>query len=270
MALSKNLHLGHDGTACPHAYYVRQDTDRFISTLHAQGSWQPGEQHLAPAAGLVLAEAERRLPGDKLISRVTFDVLGVIHSGPFTIEVDVVRPGRTIELIEARMCHGHQTSIQARIWRLETSDTTSIQALEWNTLPPRETMPTVRLGDIWTGGFMATLEAHQSTGNRPGRGQTWLRTEVPLVADEIDPPVAGFTKLVDTVNGISARLHSDQAFFANVDLTVHFIRQPTPGWVGFDTHVNFGPTGLGETFAVLSDAHGPVGTVAQSLTLRLR
>ena len=53
-----------------------------------------------------------------------------------------------------------------------------------------------------------------------------------------------------------------------MDLTVHFLRQPEAGWVGFDTRVSFGPTGLGETLSVLSDLRGPVGTAAQSLTVR--
>ena len=270
MTLSQNIHMGHDGSAYPDAYYVRQNGDRFLSTMHSQGSWQPGEQHLSPAAGLVLAEAEHRLPSDKLISRVTFDVLGVIHSGPFAIDVEVVRPGRTIELVEARMRHGTQTSVLARIWRLQPSDTTSIQGLEWDALPPPEAYPSIRMSSIWEGGFMATLEARRNPQNRPGRGQTWLRTTMPLVAGEADPPIATFVKLIDTANGLVARLHSDQAFFANVDLTVHFTRQPEAGWVGFDTYVNFGPNGLGETFSVLNDIHGPVGTAAQSLTLRLR
>jgi hypothetical protein len=50
---------------------------------------------------------------------------------------------------------------------------------------------------------------------------------------------------------------------------VHFFRQPEAGWVGLDTRVNFGPTGLGETFSVLSDTCGPVGTAGQSLTVRV-
>ncbi|WP_322994791.1 thioesterase family protein [Castellaniella sp.] len=270
MPIATNLHLGHDNTAYPDAYYVRQNKDQFVSTLHSQGAWQPGEQHLAPAAGLLLAEIERRLPSDKLISRVTFDVLGVIHSGPFTVDVQVVRPGRSIELVEARMCHGDQVSVHARVWRLSASDTTSVEGLEWNPLPPPESLHPLAFSSIWDGGFIATLEARRGGDNRAGRGQSWLRTTTPLVAGEVDPPVAHFLKLVDTANGLAVRQQPDRVFFANVDLTVHFIRQPVAGWVGFDTRVSFGPTGLGETFSVLSDIHGPVGTAAQSLTLRLR
>lgn len=268
MAAAPNLHLGHTGDAYPDAYYVRQGESRYLSTLHAQGAWQPGEQHLAPASGLILAEVERRLPSDKLVSRVSFDVLGVIHSGEFVIDVQQVRPGRSIELIEASMRQGEQTSIRARIWRLASTDTHAVAGTEWGPMPEPESMRPLALPSIWGGGFIHSLEARQAADARPGKGRSWVRTRYPLVAGEIDPPAASFVKLLDTANGLVVRERPDQVFFANVDLTVHFLRRPEAGWVGFDTRVSFGATGLGETFSVLSDAHGPVGTAAQSLTVR--
>jgi hypothetical protein len=269
MPAAKNLHLGNGGEAYPDAFYERRGGERFVSTLHSQGTWQPGEQHLAPASGLVLAEVERRRPSDKLVSRASFDVLGVILSGEFTIDVEVVRPGRSIELVEARMRHGDLTSIHARIWRLAATDTTQVQGTEWTPLPPPDAMGPLMLSPRWPGGFAGSLEGRRAVDARPGRGLSWLRTRYPLVEGEIDPPVAGFLKLVDTANGLAARERPDKVFFANVDLTVHFFRTPEAGWVGFDTRATFGPTGLGETLSVLSDIRGPVGTAAQSLTLRM-
>lgn len=269
MPVATNLHLGHAGEAYPEAFYVRLGEHRFVSTLHSQGAWQPGEQHLAPASGLVLAEVERRLPSDKLVSRASFDVLGVIHSGEFTIDVEVVRPGRSIELVEASMRHGDLTSIRARIWRLAATDTMKVQGIEWAPLPPPDAMRPLAFSSVWEGGFIASLEARQDVDARPGRGRSWIRTRCPLVNGETDPPVAGFVKLVDTANGLVVREHPGSVFFANVDLTVHFFREPEAGWVGLDTRVNFGPTGLGETLSILSDIRGPVGTAAQSLTVRV-
>jgi len=269
MAVATNLHLGHGGEAYPDAFYVRLGGQRFFSTLHSQGAWQPGEQHLAPASGLVLAEVERRLPSDKLVSRASFDVLGVIHSGEFTIDVEVVRPGRSIELAEATMRHGNLASIRARIWRLAATDTTQVQGTEWIPLPAPDAMRLLAFSSVWSGGFVGSLEVRQDLGARPGRGWSWIRTPYPLVEGEIDPPFAGFLKLVDTANGLVVRERPGTTFFPNVDLTVHFFRQPEAGWVGFDTCVNFGPTGLGETLSVLNDIHGPVGTAAQSLTVRV-
>lgn len=269
MPAATNLHLGHAGAAYPDAYYVRRDASRFISTLHAQGAWQPGEQHLAPASGLVLAEVERRLPSDKLVSRASFDVLGVIESGEFTIDVHMLRPGRSIELIEASMRHGERTSIRARIWRLAATDTARVQGIEWTPLPPPDAMPAFAMSSLWNGGYIKSLEVRRDAGARPGSARSWIRTRLPLVDAEPDPPAAGFARLIDTANGLAVREDPGSVFYANVDLTVHFIRRPVAGWVGFDTRVSFGPTGLGETFSVLSDMHGPVGTAAQSLTVRL-
>jgi hypothetical protein len=268
MAHAANLHLGHAGEAYPDAFYVRLGADRFASTLHSQGAWQPGEQHLAVASGLLMAEVERRLPSDKLVSRASFDVLGVIHSGELSIDVQVMRPGRSIELVEASMRHGELTSIRARIWRLATSDTTHVQGIEWAPLQSIEAMRPLALASVWNGGFVHSLEVRQDANSRPGRGLSWVRTRYPLVAGEIDPPVAGFMKLIDTANGLVVREPPGRVFFANVDLTVHLFRQPEAGWVGLDTRVSFGPSGLGETFSVLSDISGPVGTAAQTLTVR--
>jgi hypothetical protein len=268
MTAPENLHLGHSSEAYPDAFFVRLGGNRFVSTMHSQGAWQRGEQHLAPASGLVLAEVERRLPSDKLISRVSIDVLGVIHSGECTIDVEMSRPGRSIELIEATMRHDVRTSIRARIWRLSSADTTHVQGIEWEPLPAPETMPTRLLPSEWGGGFIDSLEARQEVQARPGRGRSWIRTRYPLVEGEPDPPVAAFLKLLDTANGLVARERPERVFFPNVDLTVHFFRQPEAGWVGFDTRVNFGPTGLGETHSVVSDFRGPVGTAVQALTVR--
>lgn len=56
--------------------------------------------------------------------------------------------------------------------------------------------------------------------------------------------------------------------FPNLDLTAHLFTQPRGEWIGFDTTVSFGPTGLGLTSSVIYDTRGPVGTVSQILTVR--
>lgn len=266
---ASNQHLGHDGATVPDSYYVRLGEDRFASTLHSQGAWQPGEQHLAPASGLVLAEVERRLPSDKIVSRVSFDVLGVIHSGEFTVDVDVVRPGRTIELVEATMRHGERVSIRARVWRLLGSDTSAVAGDEWTPLPAPEDMPEQGLSERWGGGYIASLRGRQADDARPGHARSWITSDLPLVDGEVDPPAAALVKYVDTANGLAVRVDPRTTFFPNVDLTIHLIRTPTPGWVGLETRVAFGPTGVGETASVLSDVDGPIGTATQSLTVRM-
>ncbi|MGN5766350.1 acyl-CoA thioesterase domain-containing protein, partial [Acinetobacter calcoaceticus] len=72
------------------------------STVHAQGAWNPHEQHMAPASGVIAAELEQFSPRqDMRIGRISFDIFGLIAFGEFTIKTHVIRAGKTIELIEA-------------------------------------------------------------------------------------------------------------------------------------------------------------------------
>jgi hypothetical protein len=73
---------------------------------------------------------------------------------------------------------------------------------------------------------------------------------------------------VDTANGVAVRADPTHWAFPNVDLHIDLWREPVPGWVGFDTQVAFGPTGLGLTSSVLHDIEGPVGRAQQMLTVR--
>jgi hypothetical protein len=54
---------------------------------------------------------------------------------------------------------------------------------------------------------------------------------------------------------------------ATLDLTARLFAQPRGGWIGFDTTVSLGPTGLGLAHGVLYDTDGPFGTVSRCLTV---
>ena len=109
---------------------------------------------MSAASALVVHQLERALPTDKQISRITFDILGVIHSGEFDIEVETIRPGKTIELVEARMVHRAEhtgagvprTSVTARVWRLSSSDTSPVAGLEVAPFPDRSTFAPQSVG----------------------------------------------------------------------------------------------------------------------------
>jgi hypothetical protein len=69
---------------------------------------------------------------------------------------------------------------------------------------------------------------------------------------------------------MSVRADPAAVLFPNVDLTAHLFDQPRGEWLGLDTTVSFGPTGVGLTTSVVHDEHGPLGTSSQSLTVRPR
>lgn len=203
-----------------------------------------------------------------MVSRIAFDIFGVIPSGAVDIEARVIRPGRTIELVEAEMRAAGQVVVRATAWRLATSDTESIAGDPFEPMPGPDTGHPWRGTGIWGGGFIRSLEFRVLPGWQPGRGQVWLRSDVDLVAGEGSSTLACFIGLVDTANGIAVRADPQTLAFPNTDLTIHLFRSPVGSWVGLDTSVTFGPDGVGLTAATLHDVSGPVGRVAQTLTLR--
>ena len=47
-------------------------TASYLSNIHAQGAWNPHEQHMAPATGVLCAELEQFQPRDEMrIGRVS-------------------------------------------------------------------------------------------------------------------------------------------------------------------------------------------------------
>jgi len=256
----------------PTAYYERLDHERFQPTAHAQGAWNDHEQHMAPVSGLLAHALERHAPRpDLAMARVCYEILGLIPLEPTTVRVQTVRPGRTIELLEAVASVAGRDVVRARAWRLAAGDTSPVAGGLPPALPPRERCAPFDAPATWPGGYIRSLEVRRAPGQRPGEGQAWLRTSLPLVAGEPASPLAAFLGLVDTANGMNVRLDPREWAFPNVDLTVHLYRAPQGGpgrWIGLDTQVTVGAGGVGLTSTALHDEAGPVGRAEQILTVR--
>lgn len=260
------------------AYFHRIDATRFRPTPHAGGAWNPGEIHFSPLGGLMVhaMELHRAAIGDdgKQLGRVSFDILGFLADDVCGVNVETVRAGRTIELVQATVTIAGRAVAVGRAWFMVGGDTSAVEGGEPKQMPDPQDLAswdlkkTWDLTQTWNGGYVASLEERAVTPPQPGRTSAWLRTDVALVAGEPVGPTAAFIALVDTANGIAVRESPKEWMFPNLDLTIHLYRQPTGRWVGLDTTVTFGPTGRGLTSTELHDIHGPVGRAAQILTVR--
>lgn len=255
----------------PDSFYRDLGSGKFESTIHAQGAWNPEEQHMAPISGLLtqcLLDCEPR-EGMQL-GRLSFDIFGMIPGGEFAVTTAVVRPGRTIELLEARMEAGGRTAIVAKAWRLSSQDTSAVAGVEDPRIPgPEEAGPHEGM-TAWPGGFIRSLEVRVVPGHRPGRGQVWLRNPHAMVDGQQAPDVVRLVGMMDAANGIATRVApgGDSWMYPNVDLQIHLHRAPRGEWLGLDTRVTFGEHGVGLTSSVVHDLDGPFGRVEQILTVR--
>ncbi|MGW3497647.1 thioesterase family protein [Streptomyces sp. NPDC001020] len=258
--------------AAADSYYERIDDHRYKPTPHAGGAWDTDELHFSPLGGLIVHAIDRHLAArprnDMFLSRISFDILGRLALDECEIQVETVRPGRTIELLEAVVRVADRPVVRARAWLLAAVDTASIAGGPDGKLTPPEGLAPWPMSELWPGGFIASLDVRPLTQPQPGRATTWVSTRLDLVSGEPVSPLASYIALVDTANGIAVRQPPTAWMYPNVDLTIHLHRRPEGRWTGLDTSVTFGPTGQGVTSTVLHDVTGPLGHAQQILTVR--
>lgn len=253
------------------AYFERLGAARFRPTEHVSGAWDEATQHIGPALGLLVHAVESDLAARRddpmIISRLSYELLGVVPMDEVDVSVEVIRPGRTIELVEATYSHGARAGIRLRAWLQEPRDTAGIAGDVFDPIPAPSEMEPWDPTTVWRGGYLASAEVRR-TSDGPGRSRYWVRTDVPLLSGESVSTLARMAALFDIANGMAIRADPELVHYPNIDLTAHLVREPVGEWLGFDTRVTFGPGGMGLTASVIHDRQGPLGTVSQSLTVR--
>jgi acyl-CoA thioesterase len=255
------------------AYFERLGPTRFRATEHTSGAWEVTEQHIAPALGLLAhcLEKDRDARRDDALvtSRLSYDILGVVPVADVEVTTRVVRPGRTVELVEATLTYADRPVVRARAWMLQPHDTAVIAGGGLPGVPGPDRIPAWDVASVWPGGFIEGVEVRRAQ-TQPGRAVVWVRTPIALVAGEAVSDSARAAGLLDIANGMTVREDPRAVLFPNVDLTAHFLRPPQGEWLGFDITVSFGSEGIGLTHSIIHDTSGPLGSVAQSLTVRPR
>lgn len=252
-------------------YWHRTSAQTFAPTEHVGGAWDRATQHIAPALGLLAHAVERDLDarrgGDLVVSRLSYDILGTVPVEPVDVTVEVLRPGRTIELVQATASYAGRAVVILRAWLVESYGTAGLAGSDLPAIPGPDEVHPWDMSELWPGGFIASVEVRRKEMG-PGRSTCWVRTDHPLVADEPVSRLAAVAGLLDITNGVAVRTDPARVAFPNLDLTAHLLRPPAAGWLGLDTTVSFGPGGVGITNAVLHDEEGLLGTSAQTLTVR--
>ena len=250
----------------------------FEATELTRGPWDGASQHAGPPAALLGREIERvagvgSSPEDRLVGRVTFEILAPVPIGPMRVAAEVVRPGRRVDLVEALLSDGAgRPLVRARAWRLlrrEVDLPTGLPVRDRPLPPPPDDLPEADqfFPTGYDVGYHTAMEYRFASGSfvEAGPGVTWMRMRQPLVAGEEPTPLQRVLVVADSGNGISSTLDYRRFLFINVDLTVHLHRMPAGVWVCLDSVTVPEPTGVGLTDSVLFDERGPLGVAAQTL-----
>jgi hypothetical protein len=252
----------------------RVDGNRVLTSPDAAGPWDPGMQHGSAPASLVVWAAEAiATPVPMHIARVTIDLMRPVPVAPLTLETEVLREGRKIQLCAIRLRAGDAVVVGATVLKIKS------QALalppEVQDLPvelPGPDQSRVEPANFSSSPFVSgmSLRAARGSFGVPGPGAIWYRADRPLVEGS---PVSQAMRAVvaaDFCNGTSAVLDFRQWTFINADLTVSFARQPVGEWILLDAESWIGPDGAGLAMARLADERGYFGRAVQSLVIEKR
>jgi hypothetical protein len=256
------------------SYFIRVDEHRFVPQHACAGAWRTSELHIAPVNGLLLHELERwlgpRADDGKHITRISLDYLGVFDFTACEVAIEMLRPGRAVELIEVIVSQHGRAALRGRVWRVAATDTSEVAGGALDPLPGPEEAGPFDMTEVWPGDFIDSLDTRAVDGPIPGQTTAWITTPLPIVAGDATTDLSRYVMLIDTTNGIAVRRHPEEWQFPNVDLTIHLFRQPEGAWAGFETRVIFGDSGHGITGTNLYDERGHVGRADQALLVRPR
>jgi hypothetical protein len=257
----------------PAAFY-EQDGDRFVPTELTRGPWDPNSQHGGPPAALLGRAIERLGHTEEFqLGRITYEILRPVPLTPLSVEAEVVRPGRRVQMVEAILRAGEAEVIRARGWRLRR------ERLDLPAPDRGEPLPGPGAGEEGdfppTGeklGYHVAMDLRFIRGRftEPGPATVWMRMRQPLLAGEEPSPLQRLLVAADSGNGVSAALDWTRFIFINVDLTVQLERLPEGEWIGLDAVTLPQPTGVGTAEAVLHDEGGRVGRALQTLLVSPR
>src|SRR5712671_5850254 len=92
----------------------RVDGDRVVTGPNAAGPWDPGMQHGSAPASLVVWAAEAvPTPVPMRIARVTIDLMRPVPVAPLTLQTEILREGRKIQLCAVRLYAGGALALGA-------------------------------------------------------------------------------------------------------------------------------------------------------------
>jgi hypothetical protein len=253
-------------TACMSFYRPLPD-GRFLATTHTTGPWDARSQHGGPPSALLARAVEQVAPRDDvMVARTTVEILGPIPVGEISVSARLVRPGRSVELVEASLSAQGREVARASAWRVRRVAGAEVPSRRPAppALPPEE--PPV-LPEGWVQGYLQAMDWRWARGHfgRPGPATVWGRMRHALVEGEEPTPLQRVLVLADSGNGASGELDPRRWWFINPELTVHLHREPVGEWVCLDAVTTLSEGGVGLATSVLSDSRGEVGVGAQSL-----
>jgi hypothetical protein len=220
-----------------------------------------------------MVRALERLSAAQRFARVNVELLRPIPMTGFRVRAEVTRPGRSVTFSAAEILDDDRIYARAygmHLRRLDDLDCgtapfdpPNLSGAVPGPFPIRQTVHGLQ-------GFTDSVEVRYDPAGSHGEGGPsimWMRTNVPILADEEASPFQRICPLADCGNGISHNDYIDKVFFLNTDLSIALHRDPVGEWFCSKAVSHWHRDGTGIADAELFDGDGPVGRALQNVLL---
>ncbi|MEM7340729.1 MAG: acyl-CoA thioesterase domain-containing protein [Actinomycetota bacterium] len=239
---------------------------------YGRGPWDPGLLHGGAVCGLAAWAAERVAVADGaalVCARLTVEIQRSVPCDELVVTAALTKPGRRGRCVAVTI--GHQERVVARA----TSQwlTPSPGLGRGSTSPPlrpnhAEDPGATDLIDYPRPGFncdAAELRYVSGSHETPGPGTSWIRLTSPVVAGTPTSPFVMAATVADLAAAAAWERGPDDAAYINPDLTLQLNRPPQGEWLCIEAANHHAEAGVGFNLGSMSDDHGAIGVVLQSL-----
>lgn len=237
----------------PH-YFTRSEGG-FVASGLARSPWSRGTLAGGPVSSLLAAIADESGFDPRFnVARLTVEIFGTVPDEPLTPRVICLGEGRQMQLHRIELSTATRVAAQAHVLLVRDAETPAFA-------PPCDYPHPDALEDC---GFMVGASmagAIRSRGvvggvRQPGRGIVWLACDGEIIAGSKPSPFVKAALFADFGNGVGSATTGDDWSFANLDITLQFLRMPIGEWLLIDAETHMAGNGHGTASNIFADVQG--------------
>lgn len=251
---------------------------RVIPSPLTGGPWHPAHQHGGAVTGILTRALDRiECPVPMRLARITIDMFRGVPLRPLCVEHAILRSGRRIQSVEARLLDADVVVARASGLRIRTTDelpemfTGAARDPELGEPPSGVPRRSREFEMPESPGFIRAVDIETEMASECGvPASLWARLRCRLVEGEDTTPIERLATIVDFASGTGNAMDYTKYTSINPDLTIHVLREPRSEWIGLRGTTLRAEDGIGQSASVVYDLDGPIARVQASLLLDRR
>lgn len=254
------------------------DGPRMLPSPLTGGPWNSEHQHGGAVAGLLTRTLDTiDSPVPMRLARITVEMFRGVPLKPLRVEPELLRAGRRIQSVEARLFDGDVLVARATGLRIRIHDALPEMFTPAQRDPalgePPDGVPKRREDFVMPTmpGFIRAVDIQSEIPKECGVAATlWTRLRCRFAEGEETTPIVRLATLGDFASGTGNAMDYTKYTSINPDLTIHVLREPRSDWIGMRGTTLRATDGIGQSAATVYDLDGPVAHVQASLLLDRR